>query len=72
MCKQPGRSEDIHGRSPPPRRGGRISRPHSPLGMGPAERLAEVGLVEQPGGEVLANDGNATAESDILALAQVR
>jgi hypothetical protein len=40
--------------------------------MGPAERLAEVGLVEQPGGEVLANDGNATAESDILALAQVR
>ena len=43
--------------------------PIPPLGMESAQRLAEVDLVDQPGCEVLANGGNATAEPDILALA---
>jgi hypothetical protein len=40
--------------------------------MESVQRIAEVDLVDQPGGEVLANGGNATAESDILILARVR
>ena len=31
----------------------------------------EVDLIDQPGGEVLANGGNATAESDVLALGRL-
>src|SRR5262245_11591139 len=42
--------------------------------LAPAEEYGrdnEVDLVDQPGGEVLANGGNSTAESDILAVGRL-